>query len=56
MSEEEPVDPFLNQDMMPFAKSAHDIFVAFMVAGFTEQQAIMVITGMITDMLRNGPS
>lgn len=42
-----PVDPFLNQDMMPIAQSAHEMFVAFMAAGFTESQAIKIVTGMI---------
>ena len=49
----EPVDPFLDQDIMPLARSAHDIFVAFMAAGFTEHQAIQVVIGMITDIFRN---
>ena len=50
-----PVDPFLNQDMMPMAKSAHDLFIAFMAAGFTEGQGIAIVTGVITAMLGGHP-
>lgn len=42
-----PVDPFLNQDIMPMAKSAYEMFAAFMAAGFTEPQAIRIISGVI---------
>jgi hypothetical protein len=52
---EEPVDPFLNQDMLPMAKSAHDMFVAFMSAGFTEGQSIQIVTGVITSALMSAP-
>ena len=47
----EPVDPFVDQDMLPVAKSAHDMFVAFMAAGFAEGQALHIITGVITTIL-----
>lgn len=52
----EPVDPFLNQDMLPMAKSAHDLFAAFMAAGFTESQAVRIVTGIVTSMLMNAPA
>jgi len=46
-----PPDPWINQDIMPLAKSMHDLFAAFMAAGFTEHQAIGVVTGVITAMV-----
>lgn len=51
MNDEYPQDPFVNQDMLPMAKSAHELFVAFMAAGFTEPQAIQIVTGVITNLL-----
>ena len=51
-----PPDPWVNQDMLPVAKSMHDMFVAFMAAGFTEPQSIQVVTGVITAMLMAGPA
>jgi hypothetical protein len=56
VSEEFPQDPFVNQDMLPVAKSAHDLFVAFMAAGFTEGQGIQIVTGVITAILMNIPA
>ena len=54
MSEPEPVDPFLNQDMMPLAGSAHDLFTAFMAKGFTEAQALQIVIGIVTNALMSG--
>lgn len=51
----EPPDPFLNQDMLPMAKSAHDLFVAFISEGFTENQALQIVTGVITTLLVSAP-
>jgi len=53
--EDLPADPWVNQDMLPIAKSAHDLFVAFQAAGFTEPQAIQIITGVITSLLIGAP-
>lgn len=44
-------DPWVNQDMMPMAKTAHDLFVAFQTAGFSENQAVQVITGVVVAIL-----
>lgn len=52
----EPVDPFLNQDLMPMAKSAHELFTSFMAAGFTESQAVRIVTGVVTSILMNAPA
>jgi len=52
-ADELPEDPWVNQDMLPMAKSAHELFVAFMAAGFTESQAIQIVTGVITNLLMN---
>ncbi len=51
----EPLDPFVNADMLPMAKSAHDLFVAFMASGFTEDQAIRIVTGVISNLLMSAP-
>jgi hypothetical protein len=53
MSPELPPDPFLDQDIMPMAKVAFNMFTAFAAAGFTEPQAIQVVVGMITGMMNN---
>lgn len=44
-------DPWVNQDMMPMAKTAHDLFVAFQTAGFGENQAIQIVTGVVVAVL-----
>lgn len=56
MTDDYPQDPFVNQDMLPMAKSAHELFVAFMAADFTEAQAIQIVTGVITTMLMTAVS
>lgn len=48
---EMPADPWVNQDMMPMAKTAHDLFVAFQTAGFSEGQAVQIITGVVVAIL-----
>lgn len=44
-------DPWVNQDMMPMAKTAHDLFVAFQTAGFNENNAIQIVTGVVVAVL-----
>lgn len=44
-------DPWVNQDMMPMAKTAHDLFVAFQTAGFNESNAIQIVTGVVVAVL-----
>ena len=46
-----PPDPWVNQDMMPMAKTAHDLFVAFQTAGFNENNAIQIVTGVVVAVL-----
>jgi len=46
-----PPDPWVNQDMMPMAKTAHDLFVAFQVSGFNESHAIQIVTGVVVAVL-----
>lgn len=46
-----PPDPWVNQDMMPMAKTAHDLFVAFQAAGFNEANAIQIVTGVVVAVL-----
>ena len=50
---EMPPDPWINQDMMPLAKSAYDMFIAFIAAGFAEYQAIQIVTGVIMGIIRS---
>lgn len=54
MDSELPEDPWVNQDMLPLANTAHDLFVAFMAAKFTEPQAIQIVTGLVTAVLMGG--
>jgi hypothetical protein len=53
MSPELPPDPFLDQDIMPMAKVAFNMFTAFVASGFTEPQAIQVVVGVLTGMMNN---
>ncbi len=46
-----PPDPWVNQDMMPMARTAHDLFVAFQTAGFNENNAIQIVTGVVVAVL-----
>lgn len=42
-----PPDPFLTQNFLPMAKSAHDMFLALLASGFTEPQAMQVIVAVV---------
>lgn len=53
---EMPQDPFVDANMLPMAKIAYGMFSAFMAAGFTEVQAVHVITGIISGMLKDAMS
>jgi len=54
-----PPDPFVNTDILPMAKGAHDLFVAFCNSGFSEPQALQmtvgIVSSMLNDALRNAP-
>jgi len=59
MTEQMPPDPFVNTDILPMAKGAHDLFVAFCNSGFSEPQALHmtvgIVSSMLNDALRNAP-
>ena len=50
---EMPPDPFLNTDLLSMAKSAFEMYSAYVVAGFTLDQALQITISIVTTMLTN---
>ena len=50
---EMPADPFVDQNLLPMAKMAFSMFSAFLASGFSEPQAVHMVTGIISGMLKD---
>ncbi len=46
-----PPDPFLNQDFMMMAKSAREMYEAFIANRFTNMEAMQLVTAIVTTMI-----
>lgn len=53
---EMPPDPFAtgpNADLAPMAKSAFEMYTAFVTAGFQEDRAMQMTVAVVTTMINN---